>query len=135
MDDLDRYARERAGREPAFAEGLERESAAFRVGVGLQRAREDAGLTRQQVAQRVGVKLPAVGRMETNAGEVRLSTLQAYAEAVGHRLVLEVRAAQGRGERTAPGGDPRAAGSAAGERRAQMRSLAGAGGVSAAEWP
>lgn len=98
MDDLDRYAQQRAEHDPAFAEGLERESAAFRVGVCLQQAREDAGLTRGEVASRLGTKLTTVGRMETNAGEIRLSTLQAYAELVGQRLVLEVRGARGAGE-------------------------------------
>jgi transcriptional regulator with XRE-family HTH domain len=108
MDDLDRYAQQRAEHDPAFAEGLERESAAFRVGVCLQQAREDAGLTRGEVASRLGTKLTTVGRMETNAGEIRLSTLQAYAELVGQRLVLEVRAAKGAVEKAARAGRLRA---------------------------
>ncbi|HEX6042042.1 helix-turn-helix transcriptional regulator [Longimicrobium sp.] len=107
MDDLDRYARERAEAEPAFADGLERESAALRVGVCLQQARQDAGLSQAEVAERLGVKLATVGRMETGAAEIRLATLQQYAELLGQRLVLEVRAARGTAEKLARAARPR----------------------------
>lgn len=90
MDDLDRYALEREAWDPTFAEGLRRESAAFKVGVMLQVAREQAGMTQQQVAERMGTKKSAISRLENNAGDMRLSTLQRYAEAVGRRLVIDV---------------------------------------------
>lgn len=90
MDDLDRYILMRDAREPGFAREFKRESAAFIVGVRLQVAREQAGLTQQQVAERMGTKKSAISRLENNAGDVRLSTLQRYAEAVGCRLVIDV---------------------------------------------
>ena len=134
MDDLDRYARRRAETDPAFADGLEGESAAFRVGVCLQQARQDAGLTQGEVADRLGTRLVTVGRMETSAGEVRLSTLQRYAELLGQRLVLEVRAARGTAASRGPAEpgteekEMRAARSRAPRPHRQMRSL------SAPEW-
>lgn len=90
MDDLDRLIMMRDAREPGYAKRFERESSAFRVGVQLQVAREQAGMTQQQVAERMGTKKSAVSRLENNAGDVRLSTLQRYAEAVGCRLVIDV---------------------------------------------
>lgn len=90
MDDLDRYVMARERREPGYAARFSRESAAFRVGVQLQVAREQAGMTQQQVAERMGTKKSAISRLENNAGDVRLSTLQRYAEAVGCRLVVQV---------------------------------------------
>lgn len=90
MDDLDRYVLKRDAREPGYAKRFERESHAFRVGVQLQVAREQAGMTQQQVAERMGTRKSAISRLENNAGDVRLSTLQRYAEAVGRRLVIEV---------------------------------------------
>jgi HTH-type transcriptional regulator / antitoxin HipB len=92
MDDLDRYVLERDAWDPGFADGLRRDSAAFRIGVRLQVAREAAGMTQQQVAQRLGTHKSAISRLENNAGDVRLSTIQRYAEAVGLHLVLELRA-------------------------------------------
>jgi transcriptional regulator with XRE-family HTH domain len=90
MDDLDRLIMMRDAREPGYAKRFERESSAFRVGVQLQVAREQAGLTQQQVAERMGTKKSAISRLENNAGDMRLSTLQRYAEAVGHRLVIDI---------------------------------------------
>jgi transcriptional regulator with XRE-family HTH domain len=90
MDDLDRYVRSREAWDPGFAKGLEHESAAFIVGVRLQVAREQAGMTQQQVAERMGTKKSAISRLENSAGDVRLSTLQRYAEAVGCRLAIDV---------------------------------------------
>lgn len=94
MDDLDRYVLWRESWDPGFADALKRESAAFRVGVMLQLAREDLGLTQEQVAERMGTKKSAISRIENNAGDLRLSTLQRYAEAVGRRLVIEIREAE-----------------------------------------
>lgn len=91
MDDLDRYIARRDARDPGYAARFERESAAFRAGLRLQLAREDAGMTQQQVAERMGTRKSAISRMENHAGDMRLSTLQRYAEAVGCRLVLELR--------------------------------------------
>lgn len=76
--------------DPKFAEGYERGYDAFRIGVLLQVAREQAGLTQQEVAERMGTHKSAVSRIENFAGDLRLSTVQKYAEAVGRRLVLEL---------------------------------------------
>jgi HTH-type transcriptional regulator / antitoxin HipB len=95
MDDLDRYILARDQREPGFAREFRRESAAFQIGVRLQVAREAAGMTQQQVAERLGTHKSAISRLENNAGDMRLSTLQRYAEAVGLQLVLELRAPEG----------------------------------------
>ncbi len=90
MSDLERLIAELKAEDPEFAEGFERGYEAFSVGVDLQVAREQAGMTQQQVAERMGTKKSAISRLENNAGDVRLSTLQRYAEAVGCRLVMEV---------------------------------------------
>ena len=44
-----------------------------------------------QVADLIGTKKSSISRIENSAGDIRLSTLQRYAEAVGHRLVLELK--------------------------------------------
>ena len=92
MDDLDRLIERLQARHPEGPGGFERGYQAFRLGAMLQLAREDAGMTQEQVAQRLGTKKSAISRIENNAGNLRLSTLQRYAEAVGRELVLELRA-------------------------------------------
>ncbi|HYR12265.1 MAG TPA: helix-turn-helix transcriptional regulator [Longimicrobium sp.] len=91
MDDLDRYIAERATREPEFADGFERGRQAFMLGAMLLAARQQAGLTQAEVARRLGTHKSAISRMENHAEDIRLSTLQRYAEAVGCFLSLELR--------------------------------------------
>jgi HTH-type transcriptional regulator/antitoxin HipB len=90
MDDLDRLIARLKAEDPELAESYGRGYQAFRLGAMLQLAREDAGMTQEQVAQRLGTKKSAISRIENNAGNLRLSTLQRYAEAVGRELVLEL---------------------------------------------
>jgi transcriptional regulator with XRE-family HTH domain len=54
--------------------------------------RRAAGLSQAEVADRMGTSQPAVARVEAGAVDVRLSTLQRYAAAVGRQL--EVRLAE-----------------------------------------
>ena len=48
--------------------------------------RRSLGLSQTEVAARMGTSQSAVARLESVAGDVRLSTLERYAEAVGHTL-------------------------------------------------
>jgi HTH-type transcriptional regulator / antitoxin HipB len=90
MSDLQNLIAKLKAEDPNFAESYDRSYQAFRLGVMLQVAREDAGMTQEQVAQKLGTKKSAISRLENNAGDLRLSTLQKYAEAVGRKLVLEL---------------------------------------------
>jgi ribosome-binding protein aMBF1 (putative translation factor) len=91
MNDLTRYARTRAKRDPEFAENLESGYADFKVGALLRQAREKAGLTQEQVAERLETKKSAISRIERSAGSIRFSTLERYARAIGWHLALELR--------------------------------------------
>lgn len=90
MSDLDRYTRERAARDPEFAEGLESGFAEFRIGILLREAREYAGLTQDDMARRLNTKKSAISRLENHASDIRLSTLERYARALGCQLSLEL---------------------------------------------
>jgi hypothetical protein len=54
--------------------------------------RRAAGLSQAEVADRMGTSQPAVARVEAGVVDVRLSTLRRYAEAVGRRLELRLKA-------------------------------------------
>lgn len=62
----------------------------FRIGVILPQAREAAGLTQEQVARQLGTHKSAISRIENHAEDVRLSTLRAYAQAVGVELHIQL---------------------------------------------
>ncbi len=91
MSDLKRYAQARAARDPEFADGLEEGYADFKIGVILRQERERAGMTQEEVAERLATKKSAISRIENHAGDIRLSTLERYARALGRQLFLELR--------------------------------------------
>ena len=91
MSDLTKYTRSRAARDPEFAEGLEAGYEDFKIGALLRQAREQAGLTQEDVAERLETKKSAISRIENSAGSIRLSTLERYAQAIGWKLFLELR--------------------------------------------
>jgi HTH-type transcriptional regulator / antitoxin HipB len=91
MSDLTQYTTKRAARDPEFAEGLESGYEEFKVGVLLRQAREEAGLTQEELAARLDTKKSAISRIENHAGDIRLSTLERYAKALGRQLLLDLR--------------------------------------------
>ena len=90
MDDLDRYIQKRKKRSPKFAKNFDTGYEQFKIGVLLKQARQEAGLTQEQVARRLHTKKSAISRIENHAEDIRLSTLEKFAEAVGRSLHLEV---------------------------------------------
>lgn len=90
VDDLDRMLARYAD-DPEFVKGFERGHQAFKLGAMLLAAREQAGLTQAEVARRLGTHKSAISRMENHAEDIRLSTLQRYAQAVGCFLSVELR--------------------------------------------
>lgn len=94
MSDVKSYIEERSRRDLEFAEGFDLGYTDFKIGILLRQAREAAGLTQEQVARRLGTQKSAISRMENHAEDVRLSTLRAYAKAVGADLHVSLAPAQ-----------------------------------------
>jgi ribosome-binding protein aMBF1 (putative translation factor) len=76
----------------AEVERIEREESALLD--ALLKARQEAGLTQAQVAERMGTHAPAVARLEralaTGRHSPSVATLRKYVKACGRRLVLQV---------------------------------------------
>ena len=53
--------------------------------------RRAAGISQTEIAARMRTSQSAVARLESGRGDVRLSTLRRYAEALGHTLQFGVR--------------------------------------------
>jgi predicted XRE-type DNA-binding protein len=58
----------------------------------LAARRQASGLSQTEIAARMGTSQSAVARLEAGVNDVRLSTLQRYAAAVGSHLSLRVQA-------------------------------------------
>ncbi len=76
----------------AEVERIEREEGALLD--ALLKARQDAGLTQAQVAERMGTHAPAVARLErslaTGKHSPSIATVRRYVKACGKKLVLRV---------------------------------------------
>lgn len=90
MSDLRQYIEQRKQIDPAFAQGFELGYNDFKIGVLLRQAREQAGLTQEQVALQIGTQKSAISRIENHAENITLATLKAYAEAIGFVLQIQL---------------------------------------------
>ena len=90
MSDLKQYVEKRKAADAEFAQDYETGYFEFKIGVLLRQAREEAGLTQEEVAEKLNTKKSAISRMENHAENVRLSTLGKYAKVLGKTLYLSV---------------------------------------------
>jgi HTH-type transcriptional regulator/antitoxin HipB len=91
MNDLDRYIKRRKKTDPEFAKGFDEGYRNFKIGVILRQAREEAGLTQEELADRVGTRKTAISRIENHAEDIKLSTIQKVAKALGRNLDISLR--------------------------------------------
>jgi HTH-type transcriptional regulator / antitoxin HipB len=90
MSDLKKYIETRKARDEEFAKDFDSGYEQFKIGVLLKQAREESGLTQEELALRLNTKKSAISRIENHAEDIKLSTLEKFANALGKRLRLEV---------------------------------------------
>ncbi len=90
MSDLKKYISERKRKDKKFAEGYDEGYEQFKVGVMLRQARKSAGLTQEDLARRLKTKKTAISRIENHAEDIKLSTLERVAVALGKRLQISI---------------------------------------------
>ncbi len=90
MSNLKRYIKKRKKNDAIFALDFDEGYENFKLSVLLRQARENAGITQEEVAQKLNTKKSAISRIENHAEDIRLSTLRKYAEALGKQIRLEV---------------------------------------------
>ncbi len=90
MSDLQNYIAKRKAGDPEFAKDYDKGYEDFKIGVKLKIAREEAGLTQEQLAQKLKTKKSAISRIENHAEDIKLSTLKRFAQALDKKLFVEV---------------------------------------------
>lgn len=90
MSDLRLYIEERKRKDSEFAENYDEGFREFKLGVLLKQAREEAGLTQEELARRINTKKTAISRIENHAEDMKLSTLDKFAQALGKTLKITV---------------------------------------------
>lgn len=91
MSEVERYIAQRKKKDPDFAEGFEEGYREFEIGVLLRQAREDAGMTQEQLAALIRTKKTAISRLENHAEDLKLSTLNKVAKALGKQLEVSLK--------------------------------------------
>jgi len=90
MNDLEKYIECRKQEDSEFAAEYETGYQHFKIGVMLRQAREQAGVTQREVAQKLQTQKSAISRIENHAEDIHLSTLERYARALGKKLRVEL---------------------------------------------
>ena len=62
----------------------------FKIGALLKQAREEAGFTQEELAEKLYTRKSAISRIENHAEDIKLSTLKKFANALGKELRLDV---------------------------------------------
>ncbi len=93
LKSLDQFIDEKIGkRGTENREQFEAEYDAFKLGVLIQQAREEKGLTQQQLANLAGTNKSYISKLERNLKDIRFSTLQRIInEGLGGHLDISIR--------------------------------------------
>ena len=90
MDDLEKYIDKRKEKSKYLVENFEERYETFKMGILLKKAREEAGLTQDEVAKKLKTKKSAISRIENHSEDIRFSTLKNYVEVLGKKLQLVI---------------------------------------------
>ena len=91
MSDVEQYIERRKKSDPEFAEDFEFGYSSFKIGVLLAQARVEVGMTQEELARRLNLNKSTIVRIENNAENVGIYTLERYAKALGKKLCVEIR--------------------------------------------
>jgi HTH-type transcriptional regulator / antitoxin HipB len=90
MSDLKKYIAERKKKDKIFSTDFDEGYEQFKIGIMLRQARESAGLTQDELASRLKTKKTAISRIENHAEDIKLSTLERVAKALGKQLQVHI---------------------------------------------
>jgi len=89
MSDLQEYITKRKKSDPKFAKNYEIGYQNFKIGVVLRQLRKESGITQEELAEKLQTKKSVISRIENHAEDIRLSTLNKYAETLGRSLRIQ----------------------------------------------
>jgi HTH-type transcriptional regulator / antitoxin HipB len=90
MSDLQRYIKKRKKADKAFAIDFDQGYVNFKLGAMLKEARIEKGLTQEILAQKINTKKTAISRLENHAEDIKLSTLEKIASALGKKVTIVI---------------------------------------------
>lgn len=93
LKSLDQFVDEKIGKKGTDKrERFENDYDAFKLGVLIQQAREQKGLTQEQLAELAGTNKSYISKLERNLKDIRFSTLQRIInEGLGGHLDITIK--------------------------------------------
>ncbi len=93
LKSLDQFIDEKFGKKGTTKrEQFEAEYDAFKLGILIQQAREEKGLTQEQLAELAGTNKSYISKLERNLKDIRFSTLQRIInEGLGGHLEISIK--------------------------------------------
>lgn len=82
------YINKRFEQDPKLAQGFWDGYEDFKVGVILKEARKNSGLTQEEMAKKINTTKSVISRIENHAKDIRLSTLEKFAKALGRKITI-----------------------------------------------
>jgi len=90
MSDLKKYINKRKKYDEGFSLNFDEGYQAFKIGLMLKEARENAGIPQEELATRLNTKKSAISRIENHAEDVKLSTLEKFASSLGKSIEIRI---------------------------------------------
>jgi HTH-type transcriptional regulator/antitoxin HipB len=90
MSDLQKYIENRKKSDSDFAKNYDSGYKEFKIGVILRDARRKSGLTQEELARRLHTTKSAISRIENHAEDIKLSTIERVAQALGKKIIVEI---------------------------------------------
>ena len=90
MNDLKKYIKKRKASDAEFAEGFDDGYQNLKFGVMLKAARKESGITQEALAEILHTQKSAISRIENHSDDVKLSTLERFASALGKKVEIRL---------------------------------------------
>ncbi len=90
MSDLKKYINGRKKSNIEFARGFDEGYEEFKIGLILKSAREQSGMTQEELAKKIRTTKSAISRIENHADDIKLSTLTKVARALGKKISVKI---------------------------------------------
>lgn len=90
MSELKKYIAKRKQSDAEFAEGYDEGYQALKFGTMLKSARKESGITQEALAKMLHTQKSAISRIENHSEDVKLSTLESFAAALGKKVEIRL---------------------------------------------
>lgn len=87
---LKNYINEVKANDPEFEKEFDKGYDRFKVGIMIESARNDAGLTQAQLAERMNTTRSVISRLEKHAESCSIKTLDKIASALGKKITFNL---------------------------------------------